>query len=144
MASEKSVHQKQKGQDRMRWAITVGAVSAASAVIIGAVSAHLRVDMSEVQFGWLETALRYQIWNTIGLLAVGVLGQVWQTTRFLILSAATLTAGILLFSGSLYIMATSSYQDLGIVTPFGGLCLIAGWLFLAVASLSGREKQNQL
>lgn len=128
----------------MRWAIGVAAVSAAVAVIIGAASAHGHTDMSEGQIGWIETALRYQIWNTIGLLAIGVLGQVWQTSKLLRLAGIALTAGISLFSGSLYIMATTSLQDLGMVTPVGGICLIAGWLLLAAASLTREPKQSLL
>jgi len=128
----------------MRWVITVAAISGASAVIIGALSAHAEAGMNDIQIGWMDTALRYQTWNTIGLLATGVLGQVWKPTMILKASATALIAGMLFFSGSLYVMATTSFQDLGVVTPLGGLCLIAGWLLLALASLTGRSKQNQV
>lgn len=128
----------------MRWVISVAAASAAVTVVIGAASAHSRADMSDIQIGWIDTALRYQVWNTIGLLAVGILGQIWQSSKLLNLSAIALTIGISLFSGSLYIMATTNSPDLGVVTPVGGLCLIAGWSMLAVAGLTQKPKQSQL
>lgn len=127
----------------MRWAIGLAALSAGSAVVIGAVSAHSAGGLDDIQNGWIETALRYQIWNSLGLLAAGVLGQIWPPSKLLTASALAFTAGILMFSGSLYVMATTAFNDLGIVTPAGGICLIAAWLFLALTSVTGSGKQNQ-
>ncbi|MEQ9489356.1 MAG: DUF423 domain-containing protein [Alphaproteobacteria bacterium] len=127
----------------MRWAIGVAAISGASAVVFGAVSAHIAGGLDVAQTGWIDTALKYQIWNTLGLLAVGVLGQVWASSRLLMISAIAFAAGILMFSGSLYGMALADI-DLGIVTPAGGLCLIAAWLFLVLASMVSPRKLNRL
>lgn len=126
----------------MRWAIVFSGVSAAAAVAIGAASAHGHADLSNLEIRWIDTALRYQIWNTLGLLAVGILGHIWQSSRILTISGIALATGITLFSGSLYIMATTQIQNLGAVTPIGGLSLIAGWLLLALAALRQRLKEN--
>lgn len=127
----------------MRWAVGVAAISGASAVVFGAVSAHISADLEPIQTGWIDTALKYQIWNSLGFLAVGILGQVWASSRLLTISAIAFAAGILMFSGSLYVMALADV-DLGFVTPAGGLCLIAAWLFLALASVVSPRKLNRL
>ena len=77
-----------------------------------------------------DTGLRYHMFHALGLLAVG-----WASTRWpgpaLTASGWLFVAGILIFSGSLYLLALSGHRWLGAVTPVGGLCFLAGWLALA-------------
>lgn len=81
----------------------------------------------------LQTGVLYQLLHALALLGCGILAQHWRTS---LLSAAgsLFLLGILLFSGSLYLMTLAGLK-LGIVTPIGGLCFMLGWLCLAIAAL---------
>ena len=99
-------------------------------VAAGAFGAHglaSRLDAPSLQT--FETAVRYHLIHGLGLLAVGALGG--GSTGWL--AGALMTAGIVLFSGSLYWLALGGPSWLGPVTPLGGLCLIAAWACLLVA-----------
>ena len=81
-----------------------------------------------------ETGVRYHFIHALGLFAVA-----WAAARWpgpLVGAAGWLfVAGILIFSGSLYVLSISGIRWLGAITPIGGLCMIAGWALLAVAAL---------
>jgi uncharacterized membrane protein YgdD (TMEM256/DUF423 family) len=77
-----------------------------------------------------ETAVRYQFFHALGLLAVGLLLRE-QPSAALRAAAALIVAGVLLFSGSLYALALGAGRILGVLTPLGGLSWIAGWLLFA-------------
>jgi len=83
-----------------------------------------------------ETGVRYQMYHALALLAVG-----WAATRWpgtLVNASGWLfVAGVLIFSGSLYVMTFTGMRWLGAITPIGGLCFILGWLALAVAAWTG-------
>jgi uncharacterized membrane protein YgdD (TMEM256/DUF423 family) len=84
-----------------------------------------------------EIAVRYQFFHALGLLAIGTL----MTTRAvprLIASAAMVVAGIVLFSGSLYVLAFGAPRAFGVVTPLGGALLIGGWIAFAISVARGR------
>ncbi|MCE8017409.1 DUF423 domain-containing protein [Halomonas sp. MCCC 1A17488] len=121
--------------DRGWWCLA--ALSGGMTVMAGAFAAHaLQGQLPERLAAAFETGVRYQMWHTLALL--GVLG--WRAarpTRGQYLVLGLWTAGILLFSGSLYALALSGLGGLGMVTPFGGVLLIAGWLALAVCALRG-------
>lgn len=86
----------------------------------------------EVELGWWQTAVQYQMWHALALVALG-LGPVRARTVGWLLGA-----GILLFSGSLYLMALTGIRAFAILTPLGGLLLILGWAALALAAFRGR------
>lgn len=129
-------------QDHDWWLLT--AVSGALMVAAGAFGAHgLTSVLSPKLLQTFETGVRYQAWHTLAML--GVLA--WRSARPLAgqrLALALWALGMLLFSGSLYALALTGIGRLGIITPFGGVAMIAGWLALAVcvmraqSSLSGR------
>jgi uncharacterized membrane protein YgdD (TMEM256/DUF423 family) len=105
----------------------------ASATIVGALAAHaLRDRLAAVRYEVLQTAVLYQFIHALGLLLLGVLEQ-RRHDRLLGIAADLLLAGVLLFSGSLYLLLGGAPLALGALTPLGGLCLIAGWLLAAVA-----------
>ena len=109
-----------------RFALLAGALLAASGVLLGAFGAHgLRSLLSPEALGWWQTAVQYQLWQAIGLVAIGAppIGTRWP--------ARMLAAGSIIFSGSLYAMALSGAKWLGMVTPVGGVLMIAGWVWLA-------------
>jgi len=117
-----------------RLAIALGAGNAFLAVALGAFGAHgLRhlVDTHAIEF-W-QTATHYHGFHGLGLLLLGNL-QLQQTGMRLQPAVALLGTGILLFSGSLYALALTGITWLGAITPLGGLCFLAGWLWLALAA----------
>jgi uncharacterized membrane protein YgdD (TMEM256/DUF423 family) len=117
--------------------VALGAILAALAVIAGAFGAHgLHDRLSAADLSVFETAARYHLIHAVGLIAVGVAQRHWPS-RWLVASAWLLLAGVVLFSGSLYVLALTGTRWLGAVTPLGGVSFIAGWVALAVGALRG-------
>jgi uncharacterized membrane protein YgdD (TMEM256/DUF423 family) len=122
----------------MNWS-AVGAIALALAVLIGAFGAHaLEGRLDAYSRGIYETGVMYHFFHALGLLIVSILPR----TGALSASRASwicllLAVGILLFSGSLYILALSGMRMLGAVTPFGGLSFIAAWVLLAYWLIRG-------
>jgi uncharacterized membrane protein YgdD (TMEM256/DUF423 family) len=103
-------------------------------VAIGAFGAHGLRPMLEAsgRFDTFETAVRYQFYHTLAMLAVGVLWVARPELR-LGLAGNLWLAGVLVFSGSLYALCFTGITKLGAVAPVGGLLLIGGWLSLLLA-----------
>ncbi len=100
------------------------------AVLMGAFGAHaLKGILEPKATGWIETGVFYQSTHALALIACGVLPSAKSINRTAILFAA----GIILFSGSLYLMGLTGITKLGIITPIGGVCFIAGWLSFCMA-----------
>jgi len=109
-----------------------GALLAALAVIMGAFGAHALKARLGAELGAVyRTAVDYHFYHALGLLAVGLAAQRLPGVRALRWSGALFGAGIVLFSGSLYLLSLGGPGWLGAVTPFGGLAFIGGWLLLA-------------
>ena len=105
-----------------RLVLGAGALLAALGVACGAFGAHgLRAVLGETELGWWQTAVQYHMWHAIALVPLALLPR----PR---LPALLFVAGILIFSGTLYLMALTGWRWLGAVTPLGGVMLIAGWL----------------
>ena len=104
-----------------------GALLAASGVGLGAFGAHaLRGALDPVRLGWWQTAVQYQMWHAIGLLAIAAL-PLPRSGR----AAVAIGVGTIVFSGTLYLMALTGLRWLGAITPSGGAMMIVGWLLLA-------------
>ena len=102
----------------------------------GAFAAHgLQGQIDERALQAFQTGAEYQGLHALALLAVGLLRLRAGPAPWLDAAAWCLFSGILLFSGSLYALSLSGYRGLGMITPFGGLLLLAGWLCLAGAAL---------
>jgi len=113
----------------------IAGVLMAIGIVVGALAAHaLQKVLEPRQLESLHTAVNYQLFNTLGLLAIGVLMR-GDDLPALKTVAALLIAGIVCFSGGIYIMLAGAPRFLGLVTPFGGLFLIAAWGWFAVAML---------
>lgn len=103
-----------------------GALLAALGIALGAFGAHGLERMLEPRaLGWWQTGVQYQMWNAIGLVALAAL------PRRLGLPALLIAGGTLIFAASLYAMALTDARWLGMVTPFGGVLMIAGWALAA-------------
>jgi uncharacterized membrane protein YgdD (TMEM256/DUF423 family) len=105
------------------------------ATLFGAFGAHtLKGQLSPDRLEVYETAVRYHFFHALGLLGVG-LAMRFMDGALLRYAAALIVAGIVLFSGSLYALTFGAPRLLGVVTPLGGLALIAGWLLFAAGAL---------
>lgn len=110
------------------------------AVALGAFGAHgLRSRLAELPDGaqrleWWNTAAHYNLTHALALGLVAWLAERGAESAASI-AGACFTAGVLLFSGSLYAMTLSGQTKLGMITPFGGMLLLAGWLAVLVAGL---------
>jgi uncharacterized membrane protein YgdD (TMEM256/DUF423 family) len=113
----------------------VGALAGFIGVALGAFGAHgLRMRLSAEMLTVFETGVRYQMYHALAILIVALAAV--RLDGWLIRSAGWLfTAGIVLFSGSLYALALSGVTVLGAVTPLGGLAFLAGWAALVIAAL---------
>jgi len=115
----------------MRWAILLAGLSGAVGVGMGAGAAHgFSTRLAPDALAWVRTGAEYQLWHSVLLAAVGLFG---AHAKSFTAAALLLAFGILIFCGSLYVMAFTGMRWLGAVTPFGGAGLIAGWIALAWA-----------
>jgi len=110
----------------------LGSVSAMLAVALGAFGTHaLEGSLTPERIATWETAARYHFYHSLGLLIVGLIGtHVGESIR-LRWAGWSMFAGILLFSGSLYVLSVSGISYLGAITPFGGVAFLLAWLLLA-------------
>jgi uncharacterized membrane protein YgdD (TMEM256/DUF423 family) len=112
--------------------ITLASLSGMLAVAFGAFGAHaLRGRLDGYLTGIFETAVQYQFYHSLALLAVGVIALNHPQTVLLKSAGWLFLIGIVVFSGSLYVLALTGTKWLGAVTPLGGLAFIAGWACMA-------------
>ncbi|MBD3673706.1 MAG: DUF423 domain-containing protein [Planctomycetaceae bacterium] len=135
--------------------IATGAALAGLAVVTGAFAAHLldqfvvdkyadvpakKIAGEQFAASWkylqdFKTAAEYQMYHALGLLAVGLLS-LKERRKSLQVAGWSFLIGILLFSGSLYVLVLTGITKLGAITPFGGVAFIIGWISLTLAALS--------
>ena len=116
-----------------RIVVVLAGLSGAASVLLGAFAAHgLRARLSEQHLAVFQTAVHYQQWQSLALLLVG-LWLLRQPSLYLRLASAAWLLGMLLFSGSLYALVLWGWP-VGLLTPLGGLCLVAGWLAVSLAA----------
>lgn len=122
-----------------RTTFLIGSISGAVSVALGAFGAHSLQDLlSEEMFSIFETGVRYQFYHTLALFACG-----WALERYdqkiLRLAVWLFAAGIVFFSGSLYLLAITSSRGLGAVTPIGGISFIGGWIALGLGLWNAKK-----
>lgn len=117
--------------------LTTGAFFAGVGVALGAFGAHtLGGRVTPERLDVFETGVRYQMYHALGLIALACFYAEWPSWQAA-WSGYLLIAGILIFSGSLYLLVLTDTPWLGAVTPLGGLALISGWILLFWAAFSG-------
>ncbi len=115
-----------------RSCLIIAALALAAAVALGAFGAHaLKGRLAVESLAVYQTAVQYHFWHALGLLGVALLMRQSPGDKPLTWIAWLLIAGLLLFSGSLYLLALSGVAWLGALTPLGGAAFIAAWLGLA-------------
>ena len=103
-------------------------------VALGAFAAHaLKSRLTPEYLAIFQTGVTYQLVHTLALFGVALLATQIQG-RLVTWAGASFTVGILLFSGSLYLLSTTGISKLGIITPFGGLAFLVGWFCLGLAA----------
>ncbi len=114
-----------------------GAALAFIGVAAGAFGAHaLRAHVAPDQLAVFETGVRYHLFHALALFAAAWVNGQWPG-RAARASGWLFIAGIVIFSGSLYLLVLTGQRALGAITPVGGLCQLAGWLALAWAAWRG-------
>ena len=117
-----------------RATVSVGAVMGFVAVAAGAFGAHgLRETLEPRMLAAFETGADYAMVHALALVLTGLLAT-RAPSRAATVAAIAFAAGVVLFSGSLWVMAISGVKALGIITPFGGLAFMVGWIALAVSA----------
>jgi uncharacterized membrane protein YgdD (TMEM256/DUF423 family) len=114
--------------------LVLGALFGFLGVAFGAFGSHaLRAKLTPERLATFETGVRYQLWHALALFAVVFLRTIGPDAFSESIAGALFVAGIVLFSGSLYVLSLTGHRVWGAVTPVGGACLLAGWLALAWA-----------
>ncbi len=119
-----------------RFFVLISALLLSLATALGAYAAHgLERWLAPDAVATFRTGVEYHFYHGLGLLAVALLIDRFETRRLLIIAAWLMVTGTVLFSGSLYLLAFVRASFLGPITPLGGVCFIAAWLCLAYAAL---------
>ena len=119
----------------LKFGLIAGSLFSMLSVILGAFGAHyLKNTLNDYSLSVFQTGVLYQFFHSIGIILV-VLLSVSKDNLNLDLSIWFFTLGIILFSGSLYLLAITGLKWLGAITPIGGFFFILGWMFLFLKSL---------
>ena len=114
--------------------LILGGINAALVVMLGAFGAHgLKTRMTAEMLAVYQTGVHYHLFHALGLLGVGLVATQIADSVYLRWSGWLMLVGIILFSGSLYVLSVSGLRWLGMVTPFGGLAFIAAWIVFVIA-----------
>ncbi|NOQ15468.1 MAG: DUF423 domain-containing protein [Methyloprofundus sp.] len=113
--------------------LLLSATCALLAVAMGAFGAHgLKAILSPEMLTVYKTAVTYQMWHALGLSIVALLRAQNPEVKLLTYAGWLMFAGIILFSGSLYLLSLSGLSWLGMITPLGGICFLGAWLLIII------------
>lgn len=116
--------------------LTIGAIAMLWAVALGAFAAHaLKSQIAPDLLTVYHTGVEYHFYHALGLLAVGLAVQRLPDSNWLRASGWLMLVGILIFSGSLYLLALTGVRAFGAVTPIGGVAFMLAWVLFAVAAV---------
>jgi uncharacterized membrane protein YgdD (TMEM256/DUF423 family) len=120
--------------------LAIAAILAGLSVAAGAFASHaLKDSISEKALAIFETGVKYQMYHALALLAIALLFNTKEISAvFLTITAYAFIIGILLFSGSLYVLSLSGLKWVGIITPIGGITWLFGWICLAISPWAGK------
>ncbi|NOU92235.1 DUF423 domain-containing protein [Paenibacillus sp. LMG 31456] len=121
--------------------VIIGSICAFLSVAFGAFGAHMLKDvLTPDSLSVFQTGVQYQMMHSLGLLALGIAAGFMPGSKHLIRAGWFLLAGMVLFSGSLYVLSLTGIKMLGIITPFGGVAFLIGWILVALAAFRHKQK----
>lgn len=124
--------------------LITGSILMALAVAFGAFGAHIVQDMlSPDRFQVYQTGVEYHFYHAIGVLILGAVLLHTENSGWFTLSGYSFITGILIFSGSLYVLTLTDTGWLGAITPLGGIAFILGWIFLAVGIGKSQKRKGK-
>jgi uncharacterized membrane protein YgdD (TMEM256/DUF423 family) len=116
--------------------VILGSLNAALSVILGAFGAHILEDqLSDKLMTTFQTGNQYHFFHALGLFAVAFIASQLTNSKLVKWSGWLMFAGIILFSGSLYVLSITGIKWLGAITPIGGIAFIGAWVILIIAAL---------
>ena len=116
-----------------KWLLMLASLSGFTGVALGAFAAHgLRGKLSENMLNVFQTGVSYQLWHTMALIGVALLLLRSPENTLLKVTGVLFAVGILLFSGSLYMLTLSGLGKLGMITPLGGVTWLVAWFCLGL------------
>ncbi len=120
----------------MKTFVLLGAMNAFLAVALGAFGAHgLEGKIPDRYLEIWKTGVHYQMFHTVGLFVVAFLLSKWPNISQLTAAGWIMFAGIVLFSGSLYVLSVTQIKPLGAITPFGGVAFLIAWFLLGYVAV---------
>jgi uncharacterized membrane protein YgdD (TMEM256/DUF423 family) len=123
--------------------LALGALCAFVGVGMGAFGAHaLKASLSPESLAVYQTGVTYQMWHSLGLIAIALVQQVIPDSKRITVAGWLMFLGILLFSGSLYLLVLLNMPQLGMVTPIGGVCFLIAWLLLCLSASNNKIKKR--
>ena len=119
----------------MKTFVVLGSLSAFAGVALGAFGAHgLKTRVTPEMLTVWQTGVHYHLIHAMGLLLVGILSHLMPETAMVRNAGWAIFLGTVLFSGSLYLLVLTDIKPLGMITPFGGIAFLVGWLLLGIAA----------
>ncbi|MDH5183517.1 MAG: DUF423 domain-containing protein [Gammaproteobacteria bacterium] len=120
--------------------IPIGAILAMLAVAFGAFGAHaLKGQLDSYYLEVYKTGVLYHLIHSLGIVLIGIIAQQTEKERMIVVSGYLMSGGVMVFSGSLYLLAISGQRWLGAITPIGGILFILAWGLLALATMTKRN-----
>ena len=108
----------------------LGALNGLLSVALGAFGAHvLRGNVDDYSMSIWQTAVQYEMLHAVAMVAVGILAVKFPSSSLLNWSGWLFFIGVILFSGSLFVLSLTGISPLGMITPFGGVSFVAGWFY---------------
>ncbi len=125
--------------DAARNLIAAGAALAFLAVGLGAFGAHaLKAQLAPDMMQVYQTGVQYHLPHAVAIVLIGMLCQQMPDSRIVPIAGWVMVAGVVVFSGSLYLLSVTGIRVLGAVTPIGGVALLTSWAMLAYGALTHR------
>jgi uncharacterized membrane protein YgdD (TMEM256/DUF423 family) len=123
--------------------LLLGAICAFLGVGLGAFGAHaLKAVLSAEMLAVYQTGISYQMWHSLGLLLIGLLQHQYPGSKLIPWAGWLMFFGILLFSGSLYLLVILDIPKLGMITPIGGVCFLLAWLLVCLSVYNNKPKNR--
>ncbi len=124
-----------------RFYILIGSLAASISVLAGAFGAHGLSEIVGARSDVFETAARYHMYHSLGIVLVGILLRRYES-RALKTAGWVFLAGIVLFSGSLYLLSVTGAAAWGAVAPVGGVLFVSGWVLVGIGVWRSPRKGN--